>query len=573
MSIDPRQTGTFNFNANFEVGIQGPMDARQLCPTFDDRAALEYTYQGMLCVVTRDEERAGGSAANNGVYVRINDPVSTGRTPESPTVDSDWELIGGGAGDPVEAFIYFTTQEQITAAVENNDPEAEATINTIDLSGESVAVTTGQIVIESGTNYTDFTSDFDGNYIVSDTGTLLLCSVDDYDAASFTTTITFDGEADPATDFNNSIPVTSSTLELNDLVIRLQSGNFFKVNIQGGSGGSGRYNPDKAGEPWAVTPQTQVPNTIGGITQGTTAQELDDMPFSQVWNKLLFPAQLPSVGAPNAALNGAPNDYYYVGETVSVTFEPTLTSLGSITVSPQGPAGVQPAPSTGLNSATFAGPGYTDPPNILPDFLPDSATIGAKDTINISTPATLGKMEWVFTYDFEGGPIPKDSQGNDVPARQLSTPNPIPPGSKKKACYGTYPIFVGTDVDGQFEDASQPSTVNYKAGTTRPTKANFYSGGPFHFSQGWNETDPDIKHRCAIPTIWTGSLVIKQIDANGSAYLDIMHEFDTDGTRTDLFGGIEYTIYKKNTGTTLAKGDAETAVGSQVYVSKFTIEY
>ena len=52
-----------------------------------------------------------------------------------------------------------------------------------------------------------------------------------------------------------------------------------------------------------------------------------------------------------------------------------------------------------------------------------------------------------------------------------------------------------------------------------------------------------------------------------------MHEFDTDGTRTDLFGGIEYTIYKKNTGTTLAKGDAETAVGSQVYVYKFTIEY
>ena len=92
MSIDPRQTGTFNFNANFEVGIQGPMDARQLCPTFDDRATLEYTYQGMLCVVTRDEERAGGSAANNGVYVRINDPVSTGRTPEDPTVDADWEL-------------------------------------------------------------------------------------------------------------------------------------------------------------------------------------------------------------------------------------------------------------------------------------------------------------------------------------------------------------------------------------------------------------------------------------------------------------------------------------------------
>ena len=560
-----RTPGTFNFGANFEGGLQGPMDARQLCPTFDDRAALIYTYLGMICVVTRDQERAGGSAANNGLYIRINDPVETGRAPDDPNVPEDWELLGGGAGNPVVAFKYFTTQDEITTAVTNDEPEAEVTTNTIDLSGEDVAVTTGQIVIESGTNYTDFTSDFDGNYIVSDTGTLLLCSVDDYDAGSFTTTITFDGEADPATDFDN-IPVTSTTLELNDLVIILQNDTFYKVNIQSGAGGSGRYNPDKAGEPWAVTPSTEVPNTIGGITQGTEAQELDDMPFSQLWNKLLFPAQLPAIGARTAALNAGPSGYYYVGEAISGTFEPTVTSLGSITVSPQGPAGPQGPASYGLNSATFSGPGYSGPADIYdPTKKADVGTPHALCPVSLN--ATLGTMTWTFAFDFEEGPMPKDSQGNDVPARKLSTPNAA--DTKTRTVYGTYPVFVGTGTQNGFEDASV-ATQNYQNGPVRPNKQAFYEGTLFHFSQTYGEPNENVKHRVAVPTTW-GKPTIYEIQSDNVNYGDVSSSFISGGTRTDLFGGIEYTIWKKNTGTTLAVGDPLMPNGTKK--PKFKIEY
>jgi hypothetical protein len=488
-----RTTGVFNFGANFEIGYQGPVDARQVCPTLDDRALLTYTYIGMICVVTNDEDREDpnnpgviiGDATNNGIYRMINQ-IGTNVV----STDADWEKVGGGTGDgdPVVSFDYYDTQIKIDDAV------------------------SGGIIPFAG------------------------------------------------------------DLEVNDLVITLESGAYFIVNVVGGIGGN--YNPDKTNETWAVDPSTQVPFDIGGIQQGTTAATLDDMPFSQVWNLLLFPSQPPSVAHPTANMANEVASFYEVGTSIDMAWEPSLTSLGSITVSPQGPAGVQPAPSTGLMTAKFEGPGYNG--GAESDIYNASlkATISTHETINISNYSVVeGTQEWKFTYTFEGGPMPKDSQGNDAPAQQLSDGQVG--SSVPHSTFGTYPIYVGlSSGNNDFEHAGN-ATENYPAGTSKPSLGGFNRSG-LHFSQkvgeeGISGTDPNaIRHRIAIPVVF-GSPSFLQATAEGGYLSD--GDWEAGPIRDDLHSsGIEYQVWIKNKNG-LAKGDPELPAGSGSYKPKYKVSY
>ena len=76
-----RQLGTFNFNNNLEVGIQGPLDARSTTPSKSQltNGSLPQAYIGMLVVVTSD-------GANNGLY-RL--------TAADATNANNWEKVGG----------------------------------------------------------------------------------------------------------------------------------------------------------------------------------------------------------------------------------------------------------------------------------------------------------------------------------------------------------------------------------------------------------------------------------------------------------------------------------------------
>ena len=73
-----RLTGQIELNANFEVGYQGPLDARLVIPEYPqlaDPAEVVMPYPGMVVSVTHDENRVGGSAANNGLWLLGNGGV------------------------------------------------------------------------------------------------------------------------------------------------------------------------------------------------------------------------------------------------------------------------------------------------------------------------------------------------------------------------------------------------------------------------------------------------------------------------------------------------------------------
>lgn len=81
-----RESGVFQFPANFEVEKAAPLDARQACGLLSDMYVLPYQFKGMIVSVT-DESQAD----DNGTYVCIN-PAQPGGT----SADVDWEKLGSG---------------------------------------------------------------------------------------------------------------------------------------------------------------------------------------------------------------------------------------------------------------------------------------------------------------------------------------------------------------------------------------------------------------------------------------------------------------------------------------------
>jgi hypothetical protein len=82
-----RESGVFQFPANFEVEKAAPLDARQACGLLSDMYVLPYQFKGMIVSVT-DESQAD----DNGTYVCIN-PAQPGGT----SADVDWEKLGSGS--------------------------------------------------------------------------------------------------------------------------------------------------------------------------------------------------------------------------------------------------------------------------------------------------------------------------------------------------------------------------------------------------------------------------------------------------------------------------------------------
>lgn len=97
-----RITGAINFSNNFEVQYQGPLDARLSTPEFPQLtdSSIPFPYLGMLVAVTSDENRSGGSADNNGVYML---------TSANSTLEASWTKVGSdpsAGGNPITAVAY-----------------------------------------------------------------------------------------------------------------------------------------------------------------------------------------------------------------------------------------------------------------------------------------------------------------------------------------------------------------------------------------------------------------------------------------------------------------------------------
>jgi len=111
-----RAEGGINFPNNFEVKKAAPLDARLWCSTLDDMYALEFTHKGMIVAVTDETD-----VSSNGIYVMQNQIA-----PDAISQLSDWEMIGGGAGNPIKTVAYEADEDDLVITLED---DTEFTVN------------------------------------------------------------------------------------------------------------------------------------------------------------------------------------------------------------------------------------------------------------------------------------------------------------------------------------------------------------------------------------------------------------------------------------------------------------
>jgi hypothetical protein len=108
-----RQLGMFTFNANFEVGFLGPLDARITTPEYSQLTdgSIPFPYPGMLVAVTSDTD-----TSKNGVWLLTDTSASAG------SQTSHWSLVGGGGGNPVTdvSFDAATGELKVTLTHDGN---------------------------------------------------------------------------------------------------------------------------------------------------------------------------------------------------------------------------------------------------------------------------------------------------------------------------------------------------------------------------------------------------------------------------------------------------------------------
>lgn len=118
-----RESGVFQFPANFEVEKAGPLDARQVCELLTDMYGLRYTFPGMIAVVTGES-----NAADNGIYVMQNQI-----DPDVDGTSTDWALASGGPGNPVTDFVYDDATGELKITL---DDGTEHTVTIISSGGD-----------------------------------------------------------------------------------------------------------------------------------------------------------------------------------------------------------------------------------------------------------------------------------------------------------------------------------------------------------------------------------------------------------------------------------------------------
>lgn len=192
----------------------------------------------------------------------------------------------------------------------------------------------------------------------------------------------------------------------------------------------------------ALETSIQMPNTVGGITAGTTVATLNNKKQNEIIDMLLFPEQQPQVVAPSATIllsSGFIND-----EKMEVGMA---------------------APIAGTNIKTAFNQGYGrvagQPDKKRAGALNSEASFiyygGQESNKTLPTKVVLGTMQYNYHAAYAQGEQLVTSWGNKASVQ----PNPLPAGTVNSAAvyiYGTYPYFAnGADASTSNGDGNMPS--------------------------------------------------------------------------------------------------------------------
>lgn len=203
------------------------------------------------------------------------------------------------------------------------------------------------------------------------------------------------------------------------------SSGMLDVSVSGGIDGS-IFASMVIYDPSNLDPSLSMPNSVGGISAGTTVSDLNGDTITAILNDLLFPTINPTFIAPSASFVMSPSITLYEVSTniPNLTFT-TSFSRGQILIG----STFQNFRSGIVNQYDFIGTGLID----------ISTNINPYTTPPINYHVQEGSQSWGVNVFYDQGPQPLDNKGNPQ-----STP--LPAGfilaSPQRIINGSYPFFA-----------------------------------------------------------------------------------------------------------------------------------
>lgn len=195
-----------------------------------------------------------------------------------------------------------------------------------------------------------------------------------------------------------------------------------------------------------------VPQTIGGINEGTKVSDLEGSTISQMFDNLLFPEVQPTIQAPSATIH----------------FKDTFSSNGVYEVGTTAPIAANFNTSFNRGTCTVVGQANKNRAGNLNSGSSFIYYGGNTSTKTLPAKVTLGTMQYNYHAAYAQGDILVTSKGNKAGV----TPNPLPAGSVNSSnltIFGTYPYYC----NGQSASSSSGDS-NFPTSATPDTKLPLY---------------------------------------------------------------------------------------------------
>lgn len=195
-----------------------------------------------------------------------------------------------------------------------------------------------------------------------------------------------------------------------------------------------------------------VPQTIGGINEGTKVSDLEGSTISQMFDNLLFPEVQPTIQAPSA----------------TIYFKDTFSSNGVYEVGTTAPIAANFNTSFNRGTCTVVGQANKNRAGNLDSGNSFIYYGGDTSTKTLPAKVTLGTMQYNYHAAYAQGDTLVTSKGNKASV----APNPLPIGSVNSSnltIFGTYPYYC----NGQSASSSSGDS-NFPTSATPDTKLPLY---------------------------------------------------------------------------------------------------
>ena len=195
-----------------------------------------------------------------------------------------------------------------------------------------------------------------------------------------------------------------------------------------------------------------VPQTIGGINEGTKVSDLEGSTISQMFDNLLFPEVQPTIQAPSATIH----------------FKDTFSSNGVYEVGTTAPIAANFNTSFNRGTCTVVGQANKNRAGNLDSGNSFIYYGGSTSTKTLPAKVTLGTMQYNYHAAYAQGDTLVTSKGNKASV----TPNPLLAGSVNSSnltIFGTYPYYC----NGQSASSSSGDS-NFPTSATPDTKLPLY---------------------------------------------------------------------------------------------------